>query len=222
MIHGPFGLIIWVQVDTSQVDETIDAVQKALSDLRPLWRFTANVMRRSFAENFRQGGRPRWEPLKIDSVAGKARNPYAVYASMHGRTRVRRLEQARSEGGPMRRSLQNMLVVSGALRDSAATKDGNHVERVSMDGLEIGSKHFLAAIHQYGTGLRGPKGRRYIIRPVRAKSLRWFGPNGPKFAQEIHHPGVPPRPFIMIQPEDMKAVLEAAARYASGDADAVR
>jgi len=213
---------MWIQIDASELDATLEAIKKSLADLRPLWRFSANVMRQSFAENFRQGGRPRWEPLKLDTIAGKARNPFAVYAFMQGRVRIRRLEQARSEGGTMRRSLSNILVVSGALRDSAATKSGDHVERVSHDGLTIGSKHWLAAIHQFGTGLHGPKGSRYTIRPVRAKSLRWFGPNGPRFASEVQHPGVPARPFIMIQPEDMKEIMEAAARYALGDADAVR
>lgn len=37
----------------------------------------------------------------------------------------------------------------------------------------------------------------YIIRPRRAKALRWYGPNGPIFAAWVSHPGIQPNPFML-------------------------
>ena len=38
------------------------------------------------------------------------------------------------------------------------------------------------------------------IRPVKAKSLRWFGTDGnPIFAKVVHHPGTPARRFLTDQ-----------------------
>ncbi len=65
----------------------------------------------------------------------------------------------------------------------------------------VGTRDEKAQWHQEGT-------RPYIIRPVRAKMLRFItaSPQGPKskrggggffaFAKEVHHPGIPARPLL--------------------------
>jgi hypothetical protein len=37
--------------------------------------------------------------------------------------------------------------------------------------------------------------RPHIIRPRRARALRWEGPGGPRFARLVHHPGTRANPF---------------------------
>ena len=194
----PFG--ITTTFDPKRVEEML----RRCDDLRPYYRHAANIIRRSWAENFRRGGRPAWKPLKPSTVYSKAANGVEQgfpYATMRGRQRVRRLEQAG------RRSLANILIARGDLRDSYATKSRHHLERISKAGLVIGSKHPLARFHEYGTNP-------YTIRPRRAKALRFVGSQGSQvFRGVVRHPGLPARPVTPLQPEDVQELRESLYRY---------
>jgi len=47
---------------------------------------------------------------------------------------------------------------------------------------------------EQGTGLHGPKHRKYIIRPKNGRFLYWPGASHP--VKEVNHPGMKPRPII--------------------------
>jgi hypothetical protein len=51
-----------------------------------------------------------------------------------------------------------------------------------------------AIYHELGTGMYGPAGRGYEIRPKHARALFWPGAQHPVMV--VHHPGVHPRPFL--------------------------
>lgn len=216
-VELPFGARFFLKVDGIEVLDDVEALQKALSDLRPVWKKAANITRRSFAENFRMGGRPKWAPLKAGTIMGKQFNEAFTYASMRARARISRLQQMRN--GRMQRSATNILIVSGALRDSYVQKGANHIERISKKGLESGSDHYLAPFHEYGTGEKGPEGKSFVIVPKRAQALRWFGGGGnPIFAKKVINPGVPPRPVAIIQDEDEQAVIDALQEHLGASA----
>lgn len=55
--------------------------------------------------------------------------------------------------------------------------------------------------------------RPYTIRPVRAKLLRFMTAAGVVFAREVHHPGIPARPFVGVDREDVRTMLGAMIRH---------
>lgn len=113
------------------------------------------------------------------------------------------------------RGAHNILIMSGAYRDSFATKSADHVEQISKERLNIGSKHWLVDIHEFGTGTYRQGRSPYTIRPVRAKALRFIGPNGGyRFAKSVQHPGVPARPVLILQQEDEDRIMEIMRRNA--------
>lgn len=203
-----------MRLDTSQVDQVVDALKDSGRDFRPAYREAANIMRKSFAENFRQGGRPdRWEPLKRGTIAAKAMSRRSVYATAAGRSSIRRLAQVNASGQTSR-SVSNILIQSGEYRDSWVQKSAHHFERINHDGFEIGSKHRLAEIHEFGTGVHGPKGEAYAISPIRARALRFSGPAGRTiYAARVMNPGVPARPVGIIQDEDVEVINEVLAEH---------
>jgi phage gpG-like protein len=213
------GTVYFVIRGIESLDQTVAELEQLLQDPRPMFREICNVLRRSFATNFRMGGRPRWQPLKSGTLAAKRHDSNVVYNSRRSRGRIRRLEQVRAEGNPqVARSYRNILIASGSYRDSWVNKaDRDHVEKVSRERMEIGSKHRLVQFHEYGTGRYGRSGQSFMIRPRRAKALRFIGPNGVRFAQVVENPGVPARPVAIIQPEDQAAIEAINERFLGGE-----
>lgn len=65
----------------------------------------------------------------------------------------------------------------------------------------------------YGHFVRGGT-RAHIIRPVRAKVLRWEGPDGPRFAHQVRHPGTRANPYHQRALEAVRATIEAITQRA--------
>jgi phage gpG-like protein len=216
-INGPFGVRFFVRVNEDEAVSLVDQVKSGLSDLKPFFKQQAGRMRKSFAENFFQGGRPdKWAPLSQGTIAGKNKNPSAVYGRLANRIRVSKFAQM--HGGVAKRSTANILILTGALRDSYVEEGSNHVEQVSQSGLVIGSQDPKAAFHEYGTGLHGPNRSTFTIRPIRAKSLRFFTHGGGTvFAKSVQNPGVPARPVAIIQDQDIDGAIEDAYAHLLGD-----
>lgn len=209
---GPLGARIYATMNTDEAEAVLSDIGDRMNDLRPAYRSIANWMRKSFARNFFEGGRPdRWKPLSPNTLAAKEGNPAVTYNDPIKRIRVRRLTQLNRLGVPMR-SFANILIANGALRDSAAQKNKDHVELISHGGLEIGSKHWLAAIHQEGTDP-------YMIRPKRGRFLRFVMAGGPAVARSVRHPGVPARPFILAQDEDVENAAKEVLAHVVGSPD---
>lgn len=199
------------EITTRQVEDACDRLHDALSDLRPVWRRAGTIMRRSFAQNFREGGRPQpWKPLSPNTVFAKTMlggDLGFAYSTDRGKARIRRLEQrfasfVRSRTGVYSRSMRNILIARGDLRDSYAQKNRNHISRVRKDGFEEGSKHWLANWHEYGTDP-------YDIRPRTAGVLSFFIVGGRAYATFVRHPGLPARPAGIYQAEDIDQIMSA-------------
>ena len=209
LLPGALGFSVTVTVNTDEAERMLEDVDKKANDLRPLWTKLANWMRASFARNFWEGGRPdRWAPLKPSTIMAKAMDEHVTYNNPMARMRIRRLTQLTPQGVPAR-SIHNILIAGGQLRDSAVQKNKDHVELVSKDRLEIGSKHWLSEIHQMGT-------QPYTIRPKRGRFLRFMGQHGMVVARSVHHPGLPARPFIIAQPEDIDYAADMAQEHICG------
>lgn len=104
------------------------------------------------------------------------------------------------------------LYRTGALRHSIRLAITARRALITTDRL-------YAAIHQFG-GRTRPQ----VIKPRRARALRWQTPDGPAFARSVRHPGsrVPPRPFFPLTPDGrltpwaIQAVVEAITDWLAG------
>lgn len=75
------------------------------------------------------------------------------------------------------------------------------------DSLKMGSSLIYAAAQQYGTP---PK----TIIPVGKKFLKFTTElKGTVFARSVKHPGIPARPFVLFQKEDVKAITKIFSDY---------
>ena len=97
------------------------------------------------------------------------------------------------------------------LRDTGRLAQ-SFVTRLRGRSVEVGTNVEYAVFHEEGT-------RPYVIRPTRAKALRFFGPEGVRFARSVRHPGLPVRKLLPTQrtAEDLagasiEATIRAAAR----------
>ena len=100
---------------------------------------------------------------------------------------------------PRRRGGGKPLQDTGRLRSSMVSQSDNNQ-------AVVGTNVQYAAIHHYGG-----KTPAHIIRPKSGKALKF----GSRFAKKVNHPGsnIPARPFMVLQPEDEKALTEAVSDY---------
>lgn len=156
--------------------EDWDALLRHLSalaqDSRPLYEKVGEFLRQEWKENFAIGGRPPWIPLRASTQASKEYHGFQA----------------------------NALIGSGGLEQSVVDVDHpQHVHRLSKEGLEEGTSYTsksgapIAVYQHEGTSP-------YTIRPKKPGGLlRFIGSDGRfHYAREIHHPGIPARPFLDI------------------------
>jgi len=111
-----------------------------------------------------------------------------------------------------RKQSSKVLQDTGMLRMSVLAKSAKgNIYRLTKDSLAMGSNLKIAAYHQWGT-------KPYIIRPRTKPMLRFKTTKGWTFAKIVHHPGLPPRPFVLIQNEDEKAIVDIFADHVMGAA----
>lgn len=101
----------------------------------------------------------------------------------------------------LRKKSQKILTEQGdrgGLRGSINYRSGD-------DWVSIGTNKPYAAILQLGGHIRA-----HVIRPKKAKALRFFAVTGAKvFAKEVEHPGsnFPPRPFLGVGDAEIQAII---------------
>jgi phage gpG-like protein len=196
-----------IAVPSLRIRVNLDAMTSLYKDmvangenLDEFWRLVGDTFRESFKKNFQEGGRPRWQGAAPSTSFRKQLKRQTRLAQMGDAAFTRRID--RMVKIALARRSKGLLVDTGAYRSSFIEKgDTYHVEKVDKNSITIGSSHPLT-LHEAGT-------KPYVIRPRRAKSLRWVGMYGQIFfAKEVHHPGVPARPVAIIQQEDVETVIE--------------
>lgn len=86
-------------------------------------------------------------------------------------------------------------VRTGNLRSSITTE--THTDGARVVTTVTADAPYAYAVHE-GT-------RPHEIRPVQARVLAWHGPDGPRFARRVQHPGTQPRPFLSDGLEEVRA-----------------
>jgi hypothetical protein len=88
-------------------------------------------------------------------------------------------------------------------QDRSGTLTNSIGSNVEVEGS--GATAILSARTPYASYVEGGT-KPHDIRAQAGGVLAWHGPNGPRFAREVHHPGTQPLPF-------MQPAAEVAARY---------
>lgn len=86
--------------------------------------------------------------------------------------------------------------------------EGN-VYKLRKYELEMGTNLKIGPWHQFGT-------KPYTIDPKSAPQLVIPIPGAPIFAKRVNHPGIEPRPFVMIQREDEKTISDIFSDFLVG------
>jgi len=106
-----------------------------------------------------------------------------------------------------RKGSKRILQDTGQLRASCAVESApGNITRFRKNSLVMGTNLKTAKWHQDGTDP-------YTITPRHSKYLRFATSSGWRFARQVHHPGLPARPFIMIHDEDEKQMIEEAEKF---------
>jgi len=191
----------------------VQDLQGKLAHVRPLMEKVGEVMRKSFGENFAAGGRPAWTPLAPSTVWAKM--AMGLPPKTPTGRKPRRLAQRRADTGQPTIGAASILIANGQLRDSLRQKGARgHVERIRDDGavLEIGTSLWYARFQQEGT--RGPYPIPKSSLGAAARALRFMGREGDwMFRKRVMHPGLPPRPFVMVQDEDLVEIGKAIEEF---------
>lgn len=172
-------------------------------------------LRDSFRQTFAQGGRPTtWKPLAPSTIAQKQELGALLgypYATKDGRQRVRRLAQLYH--GQMNRSVTNVLIATGALRDSCVQKGAkDHVSRTTPFSQEEGTTNWLGVLHHEGGD------RSYTITAKNKKVLKFMGGNGKwRFRRSVTHPPLPARPILVFEDSDIQKVGDRLTKPLMGE-----
>lgn len=195
-------------IDLTPIQELRSTLQRKATSPDRLLRMVANRLRSAFRENFRAGGRPPWTPLAASTIMGKKMMGLPETLRTPTGRKPRRLMQRDPMSGRLQLEATNILIRTGRLRDSVGQSyHPDHITRIHGWTLEVGTKVPYAMYHQQGTSA-------YVIRPREAKALRFVGNDGEwVFAREVHHPGLPARPFLTLSDEDIRELQEAVMQW---------
>jgi phage gpG-like protein len=110
-----------------------------------------------------------------------------------------------------RKFSKKVLQDTGRLRMSVMARSApGNIYKLTSDSLKMGSRMKIAGWHQWGT-------EPYTIVPKNKTILRFMTPGGPVFAKQVKHPGLPARPFVLIQNEDVRAMTKVFAEHVVGE-----
>jgi len=110
---------------------------------------------------------------------------------------------------PLAASTLALKVGPGPLRESLHLQNSIRYQ-VEGNQVRIGTNVPYARAQQFGLPAR-------IIRPRNGKALA-FGPStSRRVVAEVHHPGMPARPFLGFSSQDEQDVLEMLADYLAGE-----
>lgn len=193
-------VFLTITFDARSLSDKLSKVKENVEDMTNVSKAAAKILRESFKQNFQEGGRPKWKPHAMSTAFNRQFAKDKKVGRLQGAARQRRIDMimdlARKKAG------EGLLVDTGSYRDSFINEGSpHHVSHTDKDGLEIGTNHPLS-FHERGTSP-------YVIKPTRAKSLRFMAFGQVINVKKVEHPGVPARPVLIIQDEDIDAIAEA-------------
>jgi phage gpG-like protein len=173
----------------------LGAIGSRLQDLRTiLARFGVHAIR-SIEQTFEVGGRPqRWRPWAASTAANEAGRLY----TKSGRITSSKKRSAGARTGKI-------------LVDSARLKNSVVAQLSGPRALSIGSNVVYARIHHLGGTIKIPE-----ITVEKGCAMRWFRAGGaPVFARQTaaHDVTIPPRPWLVLQPEDIELLKQMVSGY---------
>jgi phage gpG-like protein len=146
----------------------------------PLKRSVQKVIAPSFRKNFDVGGRPRWENYAEPTTA-------EIQPRLHGGT-------------------HSLLIKSGRMRRTISQLNVWNITRTSALLNNVPDKIWYANLHQAGYEGKGAKRKTTSARELRQRGAtgRSIFKVGSTSAKRV--PPIPARPFVMLQPEDIKDI----------------
>jgi phage gpG-like protein len=194
------GRILGVNVDTSELMQALEGMQKRVMRLRPFYGAVGKIMLKSVHENFEQEGRPKWKgrsPLTLEAYSG------AALEKAIGKGLKSNHKTSKGRASVISREYQNgisdihgrkILQGDGELKKSV-------VDHVTDEYVEVGSPLVYARIHQLGG----------IIRPKRAPALAI--PIGGGKVIKLQKVTMPARPYLHLQELDYQVMVRVAHDY---------
>jgi phage gpG-like protein len=154
--------MISIRIDASGVLSAVDQIERSWTT-RNL-EAVADALREGVAQQFAEGGIPRWAGLARRTIDMKR---------LSGYPRLNRF------GSPSESLFQrgsfgpgNILIRTGALLSSWTRKDDpNHIQRIDGQAVEIGSSMPYAGFHQKGTP-RLPQREIVVTREMEQEAAR--------------------------------------------------
>jgi hypothetical protein len=229
---GPKPLVVKVVSDLGEGGswdpERIIVAMEARShpdQMGKLFDDLGQIARNRYRANFRQGGDPKWTPLKATTIQGKLR---FLRSNPKKTKRAQRLFLRPHQRTP--EALAHApLVKTGALATSYTEKGARgHVEQVATEGqkptLVVGSAYTITQSKK-GRRARAKTKPGLRVHEMRAKSVGKSGGGRTVNLAVIHDQGapkahIPARPQFaggVVKPEDLKEVTRVALRYITGD-----
>lgn len=134
----PYGAVLVVRISDESPINTLSSIRQRLDAPAPFWGWVGQIMRRSFADNFRQGGRPEgWTPLAESTVKKKAR--LLRRGLIPKKTPTGRMPRRLMQGGVF--GPDTILIERGDYRDSWVQKGARgHYEAMEGERFFIGSQ----------------------------------------------------------------------------------
>lgn len=191
------------------------ALEEAGNNL-PLRRMRV-IAERSVLRTITEGGRPRrWKPLAASSSEHRRDvqkhdqryDQRSAKGAKHTGSRERRYLAKR---GAIIRS-HKPLMDSGRLRQSVQSKN------LGRTNFKVYTDVPYAVYQHHGTGIHGLHKRAYPILPRTKKALAFpvagrFGFGAMAFSRGHMHPGIPARPFMVWQDEDIPALVDVITEH---------
>lgn len=133
-------------------------------------------------------------------------------AYLERRTKNRFDEEKDPDGRPWAPLKPSTLAAKGTtaiLREKSILVGGIRFLSPTKNEVRVVSGQEYGAFHQTGT-------RPYKIRPKNKKLLKFQTADGFGFAKEVNHPGLPARPFLGINGEDVEKIRGFFEDYIAG------
>jgi phage gpG-like protein len=186
---------VTVETDTPQIEAMIQRMEKP----KPLLNLLAADLRKAFRANFAQGGRPAWAANAASTIARK------TGMGLPARTKKGNIPWRLKQNGGFGGS-NSVLIMTGALRDSYATKNGRgHVEVIDEANGTV----------SVGSNLKTKKGAPLAVY-MQGGAKPFTISNAFGRGIVVHHPGYPARPQTVTD-EDAGRMSQTMLNYIIGE-----